>query len=52
MFIGDLIGISEEQWKTLYMDKEITGLSYIFVGIYLYTLQKDNLNDKILKEFS
>ena len=34
------------------MEKEYIIFCYILVGIYLYYLQKDNLNEKMLKEFS
>jgi hypothetical protein len=52
MFISDCIGITEEDWTTIYWGKEVFVCLYFLFGLYIYTLQKDNLNEKMVNEFA
>ena len=52
MFISELIGVPDDDWEKYYNGKGMALVLYLIVGFWIYTLQKDNLNDKMLEEFA
>ena len=52
LYIGDLIGIPDDQWNQIYISREYMFGVYCVTGVFIFIANQDNLNDKMVKELS
>ena len=52
MFICEVIGVPDSDWETYYYGKKMALVLYLGVGFWIYTLEKDNLNNMMLDKLA